>query len=86
MIDYIDAHSGSDGEVRLILPPELANQDFRFYLPNVDDKSPLEVRMTKRKKREELLEMLRQTQGAITDPTFMRQPQIDLGPPPNFDE
>ncbi len=86
MIDYIDAHSGSDGEVRLILPPELANQDFRFYLPPANDKTPLEVRIAKRNKRKELLEMLRQTQGAITDPTFRRPEQIVFEPPPNFDE
>ncbi len=86
MIDYIDAHSGSDGEVQLFLPPDMADQDLRFHLPSASDKIPIEVRITRLKKREDLVEMLRQTEGAITDPTFMRPEQIVFEPPPNFDE
>jgi hypothetical protein len=86
MLNYIDAHTGADGVVQLNLPLELADQDIRFYLPTSNDQAPLEIRMAKRNQRAELLQMLRETQGAITDPTFVRQPQLNLGPPPDFDE
>jgi hypothetical protein len=60
---------GPDGVLRLTLPLAAANQDVRVTI------EPIAPKMTP----EEWQAYIQATAGSITDPTFERPPQGDLG-------